>query len=255
MVRTPRPAREHRATAREAGLGPISLVSVLAGTVTAYGTFAIVAAVAGSILAAADVDTEFRTDDWASSGFVAGVVTAVVMLAAYLFGGYVAGRMARRSGLLHGLAVVVLGIVLGAVAGVVASLGDDDAVRDNLRSVGIPTSWDQVEGVAVFGAAASLIALIVGGILGGMLGERWHTRLARRVADPGRGPAADARRAAEHDRDRAEHLERERDERLTGDRVLAGEEAGRRSRTRTEGETAAVPEPGMPGAVSDKRAN
>lgn len=197
MATTRRPAREHRTTAQEAGLSRVSIVSVLAGTLTAYGTFAVVAAIVGSLLAAADVDTEFRTDDWASSGFVAGLASALVLFLAYLFGGYVAGRMARRLGMVHGIAVVVLSLVIAAVVGGGASLSDDSAVQDSLRSIGIPTSWDQVEGVAVFGAIASLIALVLGGILGGILGERWHTRLARRVSDPDRGPAADGRGPAD----------------------------------------------------------
>ncbi len=257
MARTPRPAREHRATVREAGLGRMSLVSILAGTLTAYGTFAVVAAIAGAILAAADIDTEFRTNDWTSSGFVAGLVTAVVLLVAYLFGGYVAGRMARRSGLLHGLAVVVLSVVLGAVAGLIASTGDDSAIQDNLRSIGIPTSWDQVESIAIFGAVASLVAVILGGILGGILGEGWHTRLARRVADPERGPAADARVAAERDRERADHLDRERDERMGADRVLAREEADMRDhpdpRDGDGDRRPAAPEAGMPEAAAEDR--
>lgn len=250
MARNARPAREHRITAREAGLGRISLISILAGTLTAFGTFAIVAAVAGSLLAAADVETEFRTNDWTSSGFVAGLASAVVLLVAYLFGGYVAGRMARRSGLLHGIGVVVLGIALGAAAGAVASLGDDATIQDNLRSIGLPTSWDQVESVAIFGAVASLVGLVVGGILGGISGEHWHTRLARRVADPDRGPAADARLAAERDRERADRLDRERDERLRSDHVLAREDVDLRSRRDLDDVRPADAEPDASGAFA-----
>ncbi|HYI62271.1 MAG TPA: TIGR04086 family membrane protein [Acidimicrobiales bacterium] len=203
----PRPSKEHREVAREAGVGQVSLVSIIAGVVTAYGTFAVVAAVVGALLAAADVDTEFRTDDWTSSGAGASLASAVALFVAYLFGGYVAGRMARRAGLLHGAAVVVLSLIIGAVVGAVVSLGDSSAIEDNLRSIGVPTTTDQIEDVAVAGALLSLLGLVVGGLLGGVLGERWHTKLARRFADPEIGPAAEAR--AEADR-----LDRERDGRF-----------------------------------------
>jgi hypothetical protein len=222
MARTThRSGKEHRITAQEAGLGRFSLVSIVAGTLCAYGAFGIVAAIAGSLLAAADVDTEFRTNDWTSSGAMAGLVTGLVLLVAYGFGGYVAGRMARRSGVLHGLAVALVGLVLGAIVGGVAGLAQDSgAIQDDLRGVGVPTSWDQLKGVAIASVIVSLAAIVGGGVLGGIRGERWHTRLATRVADPEVGPAAAARADAERDRERADRLDREHDERVGHDPLV-----------------------------------
>jgi len=189
-----RPGRAHKDTAQEAGLGSLSFISIVAGVMCAYGAFTLVAAVAGALLDKADVQTEFRTNDWTGSGAVAALVSVAVLLLAYFFGGYVAGRMARRAGGLNGLAVAILSLVLGAAFGaVVSALTDDSDVTRNLRSIGVPTTRDQVTGVAVAGVIASLAAIVVGGFLGGMYGERWHARLARRVADPEVGPAADAR--------------------------------------------------------------
>lgn len=192
------PRRDHVAVAKEAGLGRVSLLSVLAGALASFGTFALVAAVAGAVLAAVDVDTDFATNDWAAAGAVGVAATAVALSVSYLFGGYVAGRMARRSGLLHGLAVVVLSLLIGLLAGtVVAGLADADDVERNLRSIGVPTTVDDWDEVGLAGAIAALAAMAVGGALGGVLGERWHTKLARRAADPAYGPAAEARRLAE----------------------------------------------------------
>lgn len=215
--RHPRPGREHRAIAEEAGLGRLSLVSVLAGLITAYGAFAIVAAIVGAILRSADVDTEFRTNDWTGSGAAASLATAVALLIAYLFGGYVAGRMARRSGVLHGVAVFVASLLVGlVVGGIVAGLTDDAEIRSNLRSIGVPTEWDQITGVAATGAIVSILAILVGAVAGGILGERWHTELARRADDPQVGPAAESRR-------RAELEDRERERRIERDGVIARE--------------------------------
>jgi hypothetical protein len=196
---------------REAGYSTISPLSIVAGVVCAYGAFAIVAAIVGSILTAVDVDTEFRTDDWTSSGAAAALASAVTLFLAYLFGGYVAGRMARRSGILHGALVFLVSLVLGAiVGGVVGAVADSNEVEQNLRSIGIPTSTDQLEDVAIAGVIASLVAVLIGSLLGGMLGERWHTKLARRVADPEIGPAADARRRAdEEESERRDHIHRD----------------------------------------------
>jgi hypothetical protein len=190
----------HRETAQEAGFGTISPLSIAAGVLSAFGAFAIVASIVGAILTQVDVDTEFRTDDFTSSGAVAALASAVVLFLAYLFGGYVAGRMARRAGVLHGVLVFVTSIVLGAVVGgVVSAIGDNADIESNLRSIGMPTTWDQVSDVSIVGAIVSLAAVLVGAVLGGALGERWHTKLARRVADPAIGASAERRERIDED--------------------------------------------------------
>ena len=180
---------------------------MLAGVVSAYGVFAIVAAIAGAVLTSIDVNTEFRTNDWTGSGAVAALTSALVLFLAYLFGGYVAGRMARRAGTLHGVMVFVVSLVIGAVAGgVVSTLADSNDVERNLRSIGMPTTTDQITDVALVGIIVSLAAVLVGAVLGGHLGERWHTKLARRVADPEIGTTAEER--ARLDEEQAERRDR-----------------------------------------------
>jgi len=193
---------DHLEVAREAGLGRVSLVSVVAGVLCAYGAFGLLAAIAGSIASAADAETDFRSNDWTSQGAAAALLTALVLLVAYMLGGYVAGRMARRSGLLNGFAVFVASIATGAIVGtVIGIISDNNDVRQNLRSIGVPTALDQVNDVAIFGLAASAAAMLIGAVSGSFLGERWHTKLARLAADPTIGPAADAQRAADREYD------------------------------------------------------
>ena len=213
-MRTQTTRGAHVHTAREAGFGRISPLSVLAGVVSAYGAFAIIAAIAGAILTEVDVDTEFRTNDWTGSGAVAALVTAGVLFLAYLFGGYVAGRMARRAGILHGVLVFIVSLVVGGVVGgVVSAISDNAEVEENLRSIGVPTTTDQISEVAIAAVIVSLVAVLLGSLLGGMLGERWHTKLARRAADPEIGPAATLRDEADREDDR-------RDERIARDEAL-----------------------------------
>jgi len=204
--------RLHKDIARDAGFGSLSILSVLAGVVCAYGTFAVVAAIAGAATDALGVGADFRTDDWTSNAAGAAAITAVVLLVAYLFGGYVAGRMARRSALLHGAAVFVTSLALGAVAGIVVSgLADNADIEQNLRSIGIPTTTDQVNEVAIAGALVSLAAILIGSLLGAWLGERWHSKLAHRAVDPAYGPQADAwDRAAAAEYDAHRRAERDR---------------------------------------------
>ena len=205
----------HRDTVYEAGYSTISPLSVIAGVLGAYGAFAIVAAIVGAVLSAADVNTDFQSNDWTGSGAVAALASAGVLLVAYLFGGYVAGRMARRAGMLHGVLVFLASLVLGAiVGGVVSAVGDSSDIERNLRSIGIPTSTDDFSDVAIVGVIVSLAAVLVGSLLGGMLGERWHTRLVRRAADPEIGTTAD-------ERERVANEEDERRERIARDDALA----------------------------------
>ena len=114
--------------AREAGIGKLSLLAILAGAVTAFGTFAILLAIISAIAGAVGADTDFGTLDWRDVGIGAGITIALALLVAYLFGGYVAGRMARRAGWLNGLAVFVLAILVPAVlAAILSSQADDGA--------------------------------------------------------------------------------------------------------------------------------
>jgi hypothetical protein len=225
-------ARERRELAADAGFGPFSFMSVLAGVLVAYGAFAILAGVAASILGAAGDDTDL-SGGWEQLGTTGGLVVAVLLFLSYLLGGYVAGRMARRNGLAHGAGVLVLGLlIVGVVAALVRSSGGVDTIAQNLRSLGIPTTADEYGDAGTIAGIASLIALVAGSLVGGLLGERWHARLFARAIDPNVGAQAAAAREVEEARTRANltlarsegrarahELERDRDR----DRVLAQE--------------------------------
>ena len=230
-------ARERRELAADAGFGGFSITSVLAGVLVAYGAFAILAGLAAAALDAFGADTDLSTD-WETLGTAGGLVVAAVLFLAYLFGGYVAGRMARRNGLLHGAGVLILGIVVvTAVAALARSSADPDTIASNLRSLGIPTTADEYGQAGTVAGIASLVALIVGSLLGGVLGERWHARLFARAVDPNVGAQAAAAREAEEARSQA-NLALARSE----GRVRAHELERDRERTRTSEQERALEE-------------
>lgn len=216
--------RDRRDLAVDAGFGGFSLSSVLAGVLVAYGAFAILAGLAAALVAAIGNDTDLTTD-WERLGTTGGLVVAGLLFVSYLFGGYVAGRMARRNGLVHGLGVLVLGVVVvGVVAALVRSSSTTDTIAANLRSLGIPTTANEYGQAGTVAGIASLVAIVAGSLLGGVLGERWHGRLLARAADPTVGAQAAAARDAEEARTRAnvalarsegrvraQEIERERD--------------------------------------------
>ena len=185
--------QDRASLAREAGRGRLSFPSILAGVLVAYGAFAILAALVGTVAAAIGLNTDLNRNDWATLGLGSAIALAVVLLLAYLFGGYVAGRMARRAGLLNGLAVFLLALLLvGVVGAIAASQADAEAIRGNLRSLGIPTTGTEWGNIGTLAGIASLAAMLVGALLGGILGERWHSKLTRRaVSGKYRPPTTD----------------------------------------------------------------
>jgi hypothetical protein len=193
--------QDRASLAREAGLGRLSFPSILAGVLVAYGAFAVLAALVATAAAAIGLNTDLSRNDWATLGVGSAVAVAVVLVVAYGFGGYVAGRMARRAGLRNGLAVFLLAVVLvGVVGAVAASQADAGAIGGNLRSLGVPTTgteWGKVGTVAGIG---SLVAMLVGALLGGVLGERWHTKLTRRAVSGRYRPDHDQPANRDHDR-------------------------------------------------------
>jgi hypothetical protein len=113
-------------------------------------------------------------------GVVGGIVMLLVLFLAYLAGGYVAGRMARFDGARQGIAVWVIGLLVVlalAVAGLV--FGSQYNVLQQLNLPRIPID----EGTATTGGIIALVAVLIvtllGAILGGKLGDRFHRKVDR----------------------------------------------------------------------------
>ncbi|WP_040336556.1 hypothetical protein [Candidatus Blastococcus massiliensis] len=113
-------------------------------------------------------------------GVVGGIVLLVVLFLAYLAGGYVAGRMARFDGARQGIAVWVIGLLVVlalAVAGLL--FGSEYNVLQRLDLPRIPID----EGTATTGGIIALVAVLLvtllGAILGGKLGDRFHRKVDR----------------------------------------------------------------------------
>ena len=191
--------------ARDAGMGQASLLSVLAGTLVAYGAFAVLLSITAAVAKAVGIETDLNVNEWRQLGVAGGLVVAVVLLLCYLFGGYVAGRMARRSGITNGFLVFLLSLVMAVGVTLLVNLfTDGEDILRQLRNVGVPTSSDEWGDVGTVAGIGSLVAMLLGAVAGGILGERWHGKLLARAFDPGVGPEADARAQA-----RAEAAERE----------------------------------------------
>ena len=195
---------DRRALAADAGFGSLSIGSILAGVLVAYGAFATLSGIAAVVVDALNVDTDLAGSDYEQLGVVGGLIVAGVLLISYLFGGYVAGRMARRAGVLNGLAVAILGLAIAAAVAALVRASDAETINTSLRSLGVPTTADEYGQALSVAGIASLAAILIGSLLGGSLGERWHGKLLARAVDPNVGTEAGARRQAEAEMARAE---------------------------------------------------
>jgi hypothetical protein len=181
-------AVEHSKTrsdlAQLAGAGPVSPISILAGVLVGYATFALLLGGAAAFLYHRGSKIDL-TGSWDTVGRRGGLVLGGLLFLSYLLAGYVAGRMAWRRGIVHGIGVFVGGVlVVGAVALLVRSLAkpkDVKTVTEALRSFGVPTTWQEWRQVGSFAGVASMGGMLLGSVLGGFLGDHWYTKVSRRA--------------------------------------------------------------------------
>jgi hypothetical protein len=185
--------------------GGVSIGAVLTGVVVAFGAMFLLSALVGGVLAATGVDAdELAAETTREAGLGATITFLVAMFLAYLWGGYTAGRMGRGAGAVNGLLVPVLALIIGAiVAAIVTAMGADANLNLPFNESQLPVEGERLVDFGTVAGIVALAAMFVGGILGGMLGSRWHTKLERRAIDERESELEERRRAdVEKERDR-----------------------------------------------------
>ena len=113
-------------------------------------------------------------------GIGGGIAVLVVLFLAYLAGGYVAGRMARFDGVRQGLAVWLVGLIVVIVlAAAGALLGAQYNVLEQLNLPRIPVDEGTATTAGIITLVAILLVTLLGAVLGGKLGDRYHRRVDR----------------------------------------------------------------------------
>ena len=130
---------------------------------------------------AQNVDTADEAVDQATEiGIGGGIAVLVVLFLAYLAGGYVAGRMARFDGARQGLAVWLVGLIVVLVlAAAGALLGAQYNVLEQLNLPRIPVDEGTATTAGIITLVAILLVTLLGAVLGGKLGDRYHRRVDR----------------------------------------------------------------------------
>ena len=113
-------------------------------------------------------------------GIVGGALLIAISFIAYYCGGYVAGRMSRFDGGRQGFGVWAMGLIVTLlVAAAGAIFGDQYNVFENLNLPRIPLNPSDLTTGGIIALAAILLATLIGAVLGGKLGQRYHNRVDR----------------------------------------------------------------------------
>ncbi|GLZ38891.1 hypothetical protein [Actinokineospora sp. NBRC 105648] len=174
---------------QKARFGGIKWGSAFFGWLTAIGTAvllsALVVAVGGAMGLSMTTAEQARQglDTTRGTGLAGAITAAAVLLVAYYCGGYVAGRMARFHGMKQGIAVWVWTIVITVVVAILAAVAgvQFDALTDIDGLPQLPTN-DGALAITV-GAVLALAVALIGSILGGLAGMRFHRKIDRADLD------------------------------------------------------------------------
>lgn len=181
--------RETAVARQRERFGGIKAGSAFFGWLTATGMAvlltALVAAAGTAVGLANNTDVNAAVNQAAQNsgtvGLVGIIVLLVILLLSYYCGGYVAGRMARFNGAKQGLMVwiwALIAAVVVAILGLVA--GQKFNVLANLNSFPrIPVNEGQLTTTSIIAAVVVAAVALVGAVLGGLAGMRFHRRVDR----------------------------------------------------------------------------
>jgi hypothetical protein len=180
-----RGAARDAVAAQRARFGGIKWGAAFFGWLSANGLavilIALLSAAGVAFGLAQDVDTaDEAVEQVETLGIGGGIAVLVVLFLAYLAGGYVAGRMSRFDGARQGAAVWLIGLLVVLVLAVAGlALGAEYNVLQQLNLPRIPIDEGTATTAGIITLVAILLVTLLGAVLGGKLGERFHRRVDR----------------------------------------------------------------------------
>lgn len=189
--RTGPPLRRHEVVRRQReAYGGIKFGSCFFGWLTASGAAvlltAVVAAAGAGVGLAQNVTTSTAAQNSRPLGLAGAIALVVIIFIAYLCGGYVAGRMARFNGVRQGIGVWLWAIVIAIILGVIGWIaGNRYNVLSRINSFPrMPVNEGTLTAGGIILAAALVIVALIGAVLGGLLGMRFHRKVDRVGLEP-----------------------------------------------------------------------
>jgi hypothetical protein len=158
------------------------------GWLAAAGAGVLMTALLASLGAGIGLSSSLNPDQVTGNAGTMGIISAVVLLVvifiAYFCGGYVAGRMARFNGLKQGVGVWLWAIIAAVVVAVLAAITGNQINASRYLNGGpqIPVSREALTASGIIAALAVLVVALVGAIVGGLSGMRFHRRVDRAIS-------------------------------------------------------------------------
>ncbi|MEJ7650738.1 MAG: hypothetical protein WKF57_17120, partial [Nakamurella sp.] len=163
--------------------GGIKFGSALLGWLTTVGTIVVLAAILAAIASGLNLDSNTSSSDLRGVGLGAAIALLVVLFLGYLAGGYVAGRMARFHGIRQGLAVWLWGVVIAIALSITAAIvGNQSTVLVQANLPQIPFTSSGFTWQAILALVAVLVITLLGALLGGLWGMRFHRKIDKFAA-------------------------------------------------------------------------
>jgi hypothetical protein len=167
---------------REA-LGGVKVGSAFFGWLAATGMAVLLTALvtAGGAAVSLAQGDEADTPSVETIGLTEAVVLLVIFFVAYYCGGYVASRMARFNGIKQGFAVWIWAVVIAVAVAIAATVAGDkyDVLSDLNNFPRIPSNEGDVTTNGIIAALAIAAVTLVGAIMGGLAGMRFHRKVDR----------------------------------------------------------------------------
>jgi hypothetical protein len=165
--------------------GGVAFGPILTGVVVAFGSMFLLSAIIGGVLASLGlIESNVSSGEAIDAGIGAGIALVIAQFLSYLWGGYTAGRMARGSGIANGLLVPLTALIVAVIVGGIATgLGAETNLNLPFTTNQLPLENNNLVNWGIGIGIASLVAMFLGGALGGGMGARWHTKLERNVGE------------------------------------------------------------------------
>jgi len=185
---TGRPTGHDLVRAQKERFGGMKFGSCFFGWLTATGTAVLLTALLAAAGTAFGLANGFNAgaaqQNAQTLGLAGGIALLVVLFVSYLAGGYVAGRMARFSGAKQGLGVWLWALIIAVVVAVLTAIaGNQTNLLNNLNGFRLPVNRDALTTGGIITAVAVLLISLLGAVLGGLAGMRFHRRVDRAPLD------------------------------------------------------------------------
>jgi hypothetical protein len=182
------PTRETVVAREKEQFGGIKIGSAFFGWLAATGMAVLLTALVAAAGTAVGLATNTNVNEAVNQASrnqsvgIAGIITLLVVLfVSYYCGGYVAGRMARFNGARQGLMVWIWALIAAIVVAILAlTAGQQYNVLANLNSFPrIPVNEGALTTTSIIAAVVVALVALVGAVLGGLAGMRFHRKVDR----------------------------------------------------------------------------